>query len=31
MKKRTYIDLSHVIEDGVMTHKGLPAQLFAII
>ena len=27
MKKRTYIDLSHIIEDGVITHKGLPAPI----
>lgn len=27
MNQVTYIDLSHVIEDGMITYKGLPAPI----
>ncbi|WP_408009991.1 cyclase family protein [Pseudalkalibacillus sp. A8] len=27
MKNKTYIDLSHTIEDGLITYKGLPAPI----
>lgn len=27
MKRKKYIDLSHTIQDGIITYKGLPAPI----